>query len=113
MQLGDLALICRSKNAGPFELTLDLVLRSRTAFEHVARYLNADVIGKLYGVQTSDVLFTPLSAANAFKTTIPRICGAGDIGDTDVYGCQQHSPLLTFEIPQLLDAPSLYNQGDT
>lgn len=99
MQLKDLALICRSKNAGPFELTLDLVLRSRSAYEHVARHLDADAIAKLYGVQTSDVLFTPLPVANAFKATIPRTCGAGDVGDTDVYGCQQHSPLLTFEIP--------------
>ncbi|MFO0159088.1 MAG: DUF4387 family protein [Alphaproteobacteria bacterium] len=24
---------------------------------------------------------------------------AGGIGDTDVYGCQQHAPLLDVEIP--------------
>ena len=29
---------------------------------------------------------------------------AGDIGDTDVYGAQQHAPLLDVEIP--IDRPS-------
>jgi len=45
------------------------------------------------------VLFTVYDAGNAFKATLPRRVPAGDIGDTDVYGAQQHAPLLDVEIP--------------
>ena len=33
------------------------------------------------------------------KATLPRLKSAGDIGDTDVYGAQQHAPLLDVDIP--------------
>jgi hypothetical protein len=42
-----------------------------------------------------DVLFTPYDAAFAFKATFPRLVPAGDFGDTDVYGCQQHARCWT------------------
>ena len=45
----------------------------------------------------------PIGAARLrqakFKATLPRLIPAGDIGDTDVYGAQQHAPLLDVEIP--------------
>jgi hypothetical protein len=50
-------------------------------------------------VRADDVLFTVYDAAYAFKATLPRLVPAGDIGDTDVYGAQQHAPLLDIEIP--------------
>jgi hypothetical protein len=45
------------------------------------------------------VLFTPYDAASAFKATFPRLVPSGDVGDTDVYGCQQHAPLLDVDLP--------------
>jgi len=35
----------------------------------------------------------------AFKAILTRLVPAGDIGDTDVYGAQQHAPLLDVDIP--------------
>ena len=52
-----------------------------------------------YNVAAEDVLFTPYPAGRAFKATFPRLVPAGDIGDTDVYGCQQHAPMLDVDIP--------------
>ena len=37
--------------------------------------------------------------AFAFKATIERRIASGAVGDTDVYGAQQHAPLLDVEIP--------------
>jgi hypothetical protein len=34
---------------------------------------------------------------------LPRRMSAGDTEDTDVYGAQQHTPLLTIEVPFQLD----------
>jgi hypothetical protein len=32
------------------------------------------------------------------KATLPRWAPAGSAGDRDVYGCQQHGPLLELEL---------------
>jgi hypothetical protein len=51
------------------------------------------------GSTAPTMLFTVYDAAPALKATLPRLVPAGNIGDTDVYGAQQHSPLFEVEIP--------------
>jgi len=58
-----------------------------------------ELFARLYGVKAEHVLFTPYDAAFAFKATLPRLVPAGEFGDTDVYGCQQHAPLLDVDVP--------------
>jgi hypothetical protein len=100
-KLQDLARICRSKNAGPFLVTLDVVFEDRARYERVKQsgVLTPELFARLYGVRPEDVLLTAYDAGLAFKATLPRLVGSGDIGDTDVYGCQQHAPLLDVEVP--------------
>ena len=38
-------------------------------------------------------------AALAIKVTIKRARASGSFGETDVYGAQQHAPLLSLEVP--------------
>lgn len=97
----DLATVCKSKNAGPFELTIDVLFDSPETFERVRAtgVLGPDLFARLYKVEPRDVLFTPYPAACAFKATLPRLVSSGDVGDTDVYGAQQHAPLLDVDIP--------------
>ncbi len=100
-KLRDLAKVCKSKNAGPFEVTIDLMFETREIYDKVVKsgVINAELFAKLYGVDVKDVLFTPYPPALALKGTIPRRISSGDVGDTDVYGAQQHAPLLDVEIP--------------
>jgi hypothetical protein len=100
-RIRDLAQVCKSKNAGPFELTIDVVFDDPAMFEKVKRtgVLSPELFARHYGVAAADVLFTVYNAALAFKATLPRLVPAGDIGDTDVYGAQQHAPLLEVDIP--------------
>ena len=100
-KISEIAQVCKSKNAGPFEVTIDVVFSDKAMFQKVkdTQVLNADLIARLYQVKASDVLFTIYDAGNAFKATVPRRIPAGDIGDTDVYGAQQHAPLLDVDIP--------------
>jgi hypothetical protein len=97
----DFASVCRSKNAGPFMVTLDIVFASQQVFDLVAGtgVLNAALFARLYHVREDQVQFTPYRAAKAFKATLPRVISSGDIGDTDVYGAQQHAPMLDIDIP--------------
>ena len=105
-RISEFATVCKSKNAGPFELTIDVVFGSRALFERVQAtgVLNAALIARLYGISENQVLFTPYPAGNAFKATIPRRIPSGDVGDTDIYGAQQHALLLDVEIPLAPDA---------
>ena len=97
----DIAQICKSKNAGPFNVTIDVLFEDHAVYRKVkdTGVLNAALFSKLYGVKEEDVLFTPYDTAAAYKATFPRAIPAGDIGDTDVYGAQQHAPLLDVDIP--------------
>lgn len=99
--LKDIARVCKSKNAGPFELTIDVVFDDPALYARVKQSgaLSPETFARLYQVQPQQVQFTPYDAASAFKATLPRAIPSGDIGDTDVYGCQQHAPLLDLDIP--------------
>lgn len=100
-RIRDIAKVCRSKNAGPFDLTIDVAFDDPETFNKVKAtgVLCAALFAKLYGVKESQVLFTVYEPGYAFKATLPRLRSAGDIGDTDVYGAQQHAPVLDVDVP--------------
>lgn len=101
-RLEQLAKVIRSKNAGPFELTFDIMFDDPAAYERVKQSgaINARAIAEIYRVRADDVLVCrPYDPAVAFKITIRRPVGSGDITDRDVYGCQQHVPLMKIEVP--------------
>ncbi len=100
-RLGDIAKACKSKNAGPFELTLDIMFGDAATFERVRAtgVITPALIARLYNVAESAVVFTDFPPAYAWKATIERRIPSGAVGDTDVYGAQQHAPLLDVQIP--------------
>ena len=100
-KIRDLAVVCRSKNASPFLLTLDMVFPDRETFEKVraSGVINKQLISRLYSVREEDVLLVEFPPGNAIKATIPRLYGSGAVEDSDVYGAQQHGPLMDVEIP--------------
>jgi hypothetical protein len=100
-RIRDIAKVCRSKNAGPFHLTIDVAFDEKAMFEKVrdTKVLGAALFARLYNVAEGDVLFTEYAPGYAFKATLPRLKSTGDVGDTDVYGAQQHAPLLDVDIP--------------
>ncbi|MEK7814972.1 MAG: DUF4387 family protein, partial [Chloroflexota bacterium] len=57
-RIRDLAVVCRSKNASPFLLTLDMVFPDRETFEKVraSGVLNKQLISRLYSVREEDIL---------------------------------------------------------
>ena len=60
--------------------------------------LTAPRIAALYGVAEGDVRVIPYPLGRAIKIVMPRRVTAGDPGDTDAYGAQQHGPLLGVEL---------------
>ena len=96
MQLQDLATVIRSKNAGPCLVTFDLMFANAEDFG-LARgrldHLRREVAAR-YRRSENEVSVVAYEPARAVKITIPRDVVSGDVGDRDVYGAQQHAPLL-------------------
>ena len=61
--------------------------------------LGPALFARLYHVRRRTCCSPRTPPAIAFKATIPRLVPSGDFGDTDVYGAQQHAPLLDVDIP--------------
>lgn len=100
--LYNLAKILRSKNSGPFELTLDVIFDDEEKYYKVKNsgIITKELISKLYNTDKENistlVFFDP---ALALKITMKRFIDSGSIGETDVYGAQQHAPLMNIQIP--------------
>ena len=99
-KLADTAHVIRSKNAGPLELTFDILFRSIDDFESAVASpsLMPAAIATRYGVGADQVRVLHIPAALAIKINLPRPTVAGSPGDRDVYGAQQHRPLLAIEL---------------
>lgn len=100
--LPEVAEVIRSKNAGPYELTLDIIFSRHDEYVRLKEkgFFNAELFADLYGVDPDMILkVTYFDAASAVKATMVRPCVSGAPGDADIYGAQQHAPLLTLQIP--------------
>ena len=107
--LREIATVIRSKNAGPFVLTFDILFRDIDQYRRVrdCGIITAAQIARRYQIPVADVLgIVNFDPAQAIKITIRRAKSAGSPGDTDVYGAQQHAPLLDIPIPTRVDSPA-------
>ena len=99
-KLTDIASVIRSKNSGPYELTLDIIFNEYSDFDKVRQggFINEELICSLYNVTPEKIVsIVAFAPAKAIKATIVRPLCSGDLGETDVYGAQQHAPLLGLE----------------
>lgn len=103
MRLADLAKVVRSKNAGPYLLTCDVIFSDADTLEWIRSTgsLTPTTVAAAYGVGPSDVLdFAYYPFVHAVKFSIRRPHVSGSRFDNDVYGAQQHAPLLELHIPE-------------
>ncbi len=97
----DITRVIRSKNAGPYELTLDIIFKNRDYLSRCRKQniINKQKVSELYRLpldHIADIIY--FEEANAVKITMKRVLPSGSPGDTDVYGAQQHAPLLELEL---------------
>ncbi|MDD8026179.1 MAG: DUF4387 domain-containing protein [Acidobacteriota bacterium] len=91
------ARVIRSKNSGPYELTLDIIFKDKRYFDlfRKRKIVTKQSVAALYKRPVKDILkllyFEP---ATALKITMRRPIPSGHPGETDIYGAQQHAPLL-------------------
>jgi hypothetical protein len=107
-RLEHLANVIRSKNAGPFALTFDILFKDEGTYDLVVKScaITVETMATLFSQDPLRVHVFNHRAARAIKVTIPRRAGAGSVDDTDIYGTQQHVPLYAVVIPTV-DSPTV------
>lgn len=101
VRLYDVAKIIRSKNSGPFQITLDVLFDDPNIYETIkaGNLITKEIIAKAYHIETSKIQeLVFFDAALGFKITFERSISSGTCGDRDVYGAQQHGPLMEIMI---------------
>ena len=100
MKLIDADAIVRSKDAGPFRFTLDVIFNNQEQFKQMkdSGVWNQESLSRLCKIdlKANDecLVYEP---AMAFKCTYQRPISSGAFGDNDIYGSQQHVPLYEIE----------------
>lgn len=90
----------RSKNAGPFWITVDLSFKDHETFE---RYANAEAlcpasIGALFDVDATQIKHFPVPDLAVVKISYPRRHPQGGALERDMHGGQQYVRLLDVEL---------------
>ncbi|TXK80031.1 DUF4387 domain-containing protein [Paenibacillus sp. N3.4] len=101
MKLYDAAVVLRSKNSGPFEITVDALFNDPAVYYRIkdSGLINEEMIAKLYNITPENIMHIVFfDQALGFKVTFARKISSGTFLDRDVYGAQQHAPLMNLEI---------------
>lgn len=98
--LGNIAEV-RSKNAGPFWLTIDIFLADHDTYTRVltSAATAPETYAGIYRVDPRHVRVFALESLNAIKVSFPRPNDQGSPADRDMHGGQQYVPLLAIAIP--------------
>ncbi len=85
-ELGQIAQKVRSKNAGPFWLTIDIFCGSAEVFERVKKGLRDEEVARLYGVDRQLMKRFDIADLNVVKFSFPRPQVQGTRADRDMHG---------------------------
>lgn len=85
-ELGALVEKVRSKNAGPFWLTVDIFCGTRDAYNRVVSGLSTARVADALGAPTQVVKRFDIADLNVVKFSLPRPAIQGTAGDRDMHG---------------------------
>lgn len=86
--VADIALKVRSKNAGPFWVTIDVFCGSEAAFDQLRSALKTESIAALYHQPTQLLKRFDIPDLNVIKFSFPRPVIQGHRTDRDMHGAQ-------------------------
>lgn len=100
-KLHEFTQLIRSKNAGPFWITLDIMFNDKDTYEKVLAtgILSLSNVAKLYNIDEGKMKRYEIPLANSLKFSYPREYASGQFMDDDLYGCQKHRKLVELEVP--------------
>ncbi len=97
-KLRDIVQKVRSKNAGPFWLTIDIFCGSEEAFQAVQTKLKTDAVARLYEADSQLLKRFEMPDLNVVKISLPRPATQGAIDDRDMHGASWAALLAEMEL---------------
>ena len=97
--LGELALEVRSKNAGPFWMTLEAFMPDDKTYRVADELVTTDLISELYHVAPASVQIFRVPDLHVVKVSFPRPVVQGSLHDRDMHAGQHHVPLASVAVP--------------
>ena len=85
-ELGQIVEKIRSKNAGPFWLTIDIFCGSEAVFQQVVTGLSTPAIAAVFGLESTAIKRFDIASLNVVKISLPRPETQGTIQDRDMHG---------------------------
>ena len=86
--LGEKVKKIRSKNAGPFWITIDIFCGNKKVYEDVCNELTNSKIVRLLMISGQDLKRFEIDNLNVIKFSFPRKIIQGNIFDRDMHGAQ-------------------------
>ena len=97
-RLGDMAEKIRSKNAGPFWLTLDVFCGSQAVYDRVVNGLATNQVARLFKTPTAAIRRFDMPDLNVVKFSLPRPTIQGVPKDRDMHGASFAALLADIEV---------------
>jgi hypothetical protein len=105
-ELRDIAAV-RSKNAEPFMTTCDIFVKEQEDYEWLKHsdLLTPNGVADLFQIPIEAVFgvffvdHIRVAKVSIFKSWRGKFIASGDLEDLDVFGSQQHAPLVRLKIP--------------
>ncbi len=97
-KIGDLVYKIRSKNAGPFWVTIDVFCGDESAYGSVCRSLSTEMVAELFKQPVENLKRFDIADLNVVKFSMPRPVVQGERFDRDMHGAQWAVLLAESEI---------------
>ena len=88
----------RSKNAGPFWLTIDIFCGGPDAFRQIRDGLSTDRVATALRVPAETIKRFDIEALNVIKISLPRPVVQGHIADRDMHGAAWASVIAELDV---------------
>ena len=97
-KLGDVAQKVRSKNAGPFWLTIDIFCGDADAFSKVVNALGTEQVARVFDAEPQLIKRFDIADLNVVKFSLPRPTTQGAAADRDIHGASWAALLAEVQI---------------
>lgn len=98
VKLRDEVLKVRSKNAGPFWLTVDIFCGSAEAYARIQKRLKTSQIAEAFALQSNQLKRFDIEDLNVVKFSLPRPAIQGSVQDRDMHGASYAALLGDLEL---------------
>lgn len=98
MLIGEQVKKIRSKNAGPYWITIDVFCGSDDVYQTMKRQLSNELLAKLYQVPVATLQRFEIPDLAVLKFSFPRAVVQGSRFDRDMHGAQMSVLLAELEL---------------